>query len=205
LFPQSHRRTPSNPASKLHLETQHPEGDTASPFTIQEDQASIAAALALSIHTPPSTASEEDENYVSCPVEGCGEALLLTELESHIEMHAEEQDSSNDEEDDDDERGRGKRIKLNPEIGAGAGFDTKLSYALRNLEDVDEHVNESGKGERDGKQASAKAAWKGLLKMPDVVAGKATTVSPSKGRRRLGVSALLSFFISRDTYSSTEI
>ena len=33
---------------------------------------------------------DRNEEYFNCPVEGCGEALLLTELESHIEMHEEE-------------------------------------------------------------------------------------------------------------------
>jgi hypothetical protein len=39
---------------------------------------------------------EPDDRYANCPVEGCGEALLSTELQSHIEMHEEKQDSGDD-------------------------------------------------------------------------------------------------------------
>jgi hypothetical protein len=39
---------------------------------------------------------EPDDLYANCPVEGCGETLLLTRLENHIKMHEEEQDSVDD-------------------------------------------------------------------------------------------------------------
>jgi hypothetical protein len=61
------------------METQHPEGGE-SPFLVNDD-ASIAAVMSL---------YDDEVKYASCPVEGCGEAILLTELDSHIEMHGAE-------------------------------------------------------------------------------------------------------------------
>ena len=125
---------------------------------------------------------KRDEEYASCPVDGCGEAVLLTELQSHIELHEEEQDSEGDH-----SSCSSKRLKMEPEIEAS--FDTKLSYALRNLEDVNERPpSESASADR---QATQKAAWKGLLKMPNT-SSKTSQSAPKKGsRRRLGVSLLL--------------
>jgi hypothetical protein len=151
------------------METLHPE-DGESPFVVKDD-ASIAALIAFD--------NEPNDQYASCPVEGCGEALLLAELQSHIEMHEAEQDTG-----DDESSHSSKRLKLEPEIEAA--FDTKLSHALRNLEDVNERPpSESPSADR---HATTKAAWKGLLKMPDSSSKSAQTGSASKSaRRRLGV------------------
>lgn len=149
------------------METEHPE-DGQSPFVVKDD-ASIAALMSLD--------DEKDTQYASCPVEGCGEALLFTELESHIEMHGEEHDTG-----DELSTHSSKRLKLQPEIEAA--FDTKLSYALRNLDDVDERAPyESAPSDR---QAVAKATWKGLLKMPDSSSKSSSTTKSN--RRRLGAS-----------------
>jgi zinc finger-containing ubiquitin peptidase 1 len=157
--------------SKLHLETFHPENGE-SPFIVKDD-ASVAALMAWGD-------DDRNEEYVSCPVEGCGEALLLTELESHIEMHEEEQDTG-----DDSSHRTSKKVKVEPKIEAA--FDTKLSSSLRNLDD--------GDSERDAsdKQTTVKAAWRALLKMPDSSSKLAS--SPSKTRRRLGVSLISSDII----------
>jgi hypothetical protein len=158
--------------SQLHMETQHPEGGD-SPFIVKDD-ASIAALLAFGD-------SATSEDYASCPVDGCGEAILFTELDSHIEMHAEEQESDDDKSSLDRQA---KKLKLDPEVEAS--FDTKLSRALRNIGDEDDVPREEAP--RSEKQASAKAAWKGLLKMP-TTSPKASVAAPVSGkpRRRLGV------------------
>jgi zinc finger-containing ubiquitin peptidase 1 len=154
------------------METVHPE-DGESPFVVKDD-ASITALIAFD--------DEANDQYASCPVEGCGEALLLTELQSHIEMHEEEQDSG-----DDVSTRSSKKLKLEPEIEAA--FDTKLSHALRNLEDVNEQP--ASQIPSSDRQAAAKAAWKGLLKMPDSSSKAAQAASASKNpQRRLGVSLL---------------
>lgn len=35
---------------------------------------------------------DSDDQYAECPVEGCGEVLLVDELEYHLELHEEESD-----------------------------------------------------------------------------------------------------------------
>ncbi|TVY49498.1 Zinc finger with UFM1-specific peptidase domain protein [Lachnellula occidentalis] len=148
------------------METLHAEGD--SPFIVKDD-ASIAAILA----------SEYDEpEYSPCPVEGCGEQLLFAEFDSHLELHAAEQDAG------DGCDHVSKKLRLEPEIEAT--FDTKLSHALRNI-GGDEDVSESPSPER---QATAKAAWKGLLKMPETSSKKSVADAPKNVRRRLGKSEL---------------
>jgi hypothetical protein len=108
---------------KLHMETLHPEGGE-SPFVARED-ASVAALKER----------EEEEEYINCPVDGCGEALLLRDLEGHVEMHEEEE--AGDAGGDEAPSRTGERARLDDErMGrTGETFDTKLAYALRNLDD----------------------------------------------------------------------
>ena len=154
------------------METLHAEGE--SPFVVNDDAASVAAILALG-------EKEGQVQYVDCPVEGCGEALLLTEIESHIEMHAAESQDSDEEADP-------CLKKAKPEEQVAATFDTKLSYALRNIPGFEDDEKTLPKSEFFRAQENAKAAWKSLLKMPDPKANSAVSNPPSKGsRRRLGV------------------
>jgi hypothetical protein len=182
------------------METRHPEGGE-SPFMAREDSSAVAI-------TTQNESSDID--YINCPVVGCGEAFLLTELEGHVEMHEEEQGGS---EDEDSSRGS-KRMNL--VTGPGETFDTKLSYALRNLGDEDDERDGDATLERehelyeqqfgDGKSyerrrtsqdietvsstkyaiKSAKAAWRDFLKIPPSDR-KSTSSSSIKTRRRLGV------------------
>lgn len=155
------------------METLHAEGD--SPFVVKDD-ASIAAVLALECDQTP-----EATEYSCCPVEGCGEELPWVDFDSHLELHAAEQDSGDERVHD------SKRLKLEP--GIEASFDTKLSHALRNIGD-DDDVPETIVPERE-RQAAAKDVWKALLKMPETsskvrskmfIASASTTV-----KRKLGV------------------
>jgi hypothetical protein len=153
------------------METEHPEGGE-SPFLVKGD-ASIADVLSLDeVH--------DEIQYASCPVDGCGEAILLTELDSHIEMHAAEDQEM------DEEFGESESPSRSPKRGAviEASFDTKLSHALRNLNDDEKPSSDRHSSDR---QATAKAVWKSILKMPDT-SSKVLVSSASKGsRRRLGV------------------
>jgi hypothetical protein len=76
-------------------------------------------------------------------------------------------------------------------------FDTKLAYALRNLDDGEQSISESSSSNKQvsDSQASTKTAWKNLLKMPEpsLKPGKSPTTSAGKKvqqRRRLGVSVV---------------
>ncbi|KUJ20197.1 DUF1671-domain-containing protein [Mollisia scopiformis] len=160
----------------LHMETLHPENGE-SPFVAKEN-ASIAALVSLQ--------DEEDVQYVNCPVDGCGEALLLTELDNHIEMHEEEQSHSPGES---DESSRSpKRLKIEPRVEAS--FDTKLSYALRNLDEDDGHLAHE-KSSHDV-QTAAKNTWKSILKMPDSASKAESKVVPiaNSSKKRLGKSEI---------------
>lgn len=156
------------------METLHPENGE-SPF-VAHDDASITALISLQ--------DEQDVQYVHCPVEGCGEALLLTELDSHVEMHEEELDQSPGESDEPSRSA--KRVKIDPQTGAT--FDTKLSYALRNLDDDDDGHRVHEKPSHDA-QAAAKTAWKSILKMPDSspIAGTKAAPAANSSKKRLGV------------------
>lgn len=158
------------------METLHPEGGE-SPFLVKDD-ASVDAVLSLN-------GNDDDPGFTSCPIDGCGEVILLTERDSHIEMHgAEEQDV--------DQEFESTSRESEIEEAVQATFDTKVSRQLRNL---------SGRGTSTetasaDRQASTKAAWKGLLKMPDADANPAPPPASARkgGRRRLGVSIALHNF-----------
>ncbi|KAK0635188.1 peptidase family C78-domain-containing protein [Bombardia bombarda] len=68
-------------AMLLHMDTLHPEG--VSPF------AAVADPDAADLDANPD--SEDDAQYVECPIESCGEALLLAEMEYHLDLHAQEE------------------------------------------------------------------------------------------------------------------
>lgn len=211
---------------KLHMETRHPEDDGVSPFVVQAGSATSAVHNAIeSLKQSPEPTRDhaasgdefedehrvadvaEESDFVYCPVEGCGEALLLTDLEGHVEMHGEEGDFTPSPEPEDrhgndnvapthysqQQQGRStrdKRVKLDPEYRGKPGiktegFGTKLAYALRNLEDVDLEVHEQKeRGERKGQNQSqgAKSAWGRILKMPEQKIGtNRRSKSPTRG------------------------
>lgn len=172
---------------QLHVESQHAEGGR-SPFIVKDD-ASVAALVDLD--------ASNDVEYVHCPVEGCGEDLLLAELESHIEMHEEEQET----EDSETQSSRSpKRLKLEPQIVET--FDIKLTHALRNLADADDRpVSAVPSPDR---HSIAKAAWKKVLKIPES-SSKVSSTSRAPTRRRLGVNTFLQYNLSRDAHHATEI
>ena len=63
-----------------HVETMHPEGGRPSPFAVREEPVHLVE--------PPAEEMEGARNsssgYIECQ---CGEFCLLTEFESHLEMH----------------------------------------------------------------------------------------------------------------------
>lgn len=140
------------------METLHAEGE--SPFVVRDD-ASVAAVM--SVVSEPETEEAGDVQYANCPVEGCGEILRLEDFDSHIRLHNVE---DSDAEVEADQVESAKRVKLN--TGYGSSFATKLSRALRNLDDDDhESTPTSVSNGVTDQQERAKAAWKNMMKMPD--------------------------------------
>jgi hypothetical protein len=156
------------------MENEHPE-DGESPF-VPKEQGSITGLISFEDE-------EHSEEYASCPVEGCGEVLLLAELESHVEMHEEEQVS------EDEPSHSPKRFKHTPEVETRTSFGTKLSHALRNLDDGGKSKLKADSLPAYDPQASAKAVWKNILKMPEPSLKKKSPSKPG-ARRRLGVCRL---------------
>lgn len=202
------------------METQHPEDDNISPFVIQAETATNDIHNAVQRERPQSSGERvpaEDEDFVSCPIEGCGEQILLNDLEGHVEMHGEEGDfftsTSPEPESEvvastDAKRPvtTGKRIKVSPEYEDGraeknqrGSFGTKLSHALRNLEDVDIEVHErqdrSVRGNQrkgntgGGSSQSSKSAWGKILKMPEMNGVKGGTSRRSGSPARNGTAS----------------
>jgi len=101
-------------------------------------------------------------------------------------MHGAEKEESDDSEKEEAGPPR-KRQKSEDDIDNS--FGTKLSYALRDVEDVDKHAET----QQPDQQASAKATWKNILRMPDVsLKPKPVALSSAKdGKKRLGVSFFL--------------
>lgn len=151
------------------METEHPE-DGESPF-FPEDKANLDSSVSFQDGQHP-------EEYASCPVEGCGEVLLVTELPNHIELHGEEQDT------EEDTTHSSKRVKLTSEVEKST-FGTKLSHELRNLDDAKSKSEAELPGHDP--QASAKAVWKHILKMPETSLKKKLSPSKPAAKRRLGV------------------
>jgi hypothetical protein len=110
------------------------------------------------------TADHDDLQYTDCPIRDCGEMVLTSELDSHIEMHGEE-DGEND-----------------AETPAIHGSSEKARG--ESMTDVRSSPNESAS------HVSAKAAWKAILKMPDI-SSKSHSKPPSQLPQQLGVGLFL--------------
>lgn len=154
-----------------HVETLHAEGD--SPFLVKEDSASA------------SERTVEDPQYAECPIDGCGELLVLQELDYHLELHAQESGESGD--------------YLGEEALASAPEpEAPIARARRESE----RQARSGHGaETETRQAKAISAWKRIFRMPSVSPthrissrkrhhddSKTVAAHPTRGKR-LGVSA----------------
>src|SRR5579871_1525187 len=80
----------------LHIEEEHTEG---SPFVVREDGALSEGEEGDAEHSRQSTtrskevdnestgSEEENDQYVLCPEESCGEMVLLIEYTDHLDLH----------------------------------------------------------------------------------------------------------------------
>ena len=161
-------------ATSQHIETLHAEGD--SPFVVKEDVA------------PEGTTPAEDVQYVECPVDSCGEVLVLQELDYHLELHSEES---------------GEPLPEGTAPAPDLGTDTQASTTgpSRAHRDAERHRQPDHDSKND-RQAHAISAWKRLLRMPSVSTAQRilsskrshddaqTPAGHSTRGKRLGVSGL---------------
>lgn len=152
------------------METLHAEGD--SPFEVKENGDNGDNGMK----------GDEELVYVDCPVDGCGEVLLLGEMEFHIELHAHEAGPNLD-------------TELASSSDHSARPSTSSSSPSRSHRDAERQRRaESAVSSR---QAKAISALKKLLKMPNSTSAlssrhrkdvkPAATTEASRGKR-LGVS-----------------
>lgn len=118
------------------METLHAEGD--SPFEIKENRDNRIKA-------------DEELTYAECPVDGCGEVLLLDEMEYHIELHGLESGQNIESE-----------LASSTDHSAYASGSSTPSRSHREAER--QRRTESAVS---GSQAKAISAWKKLLRMPE--------------------------------------
>ncbi|KAG7289011.1 hypothetical protein NEMBOFW57_005372 [Staphylotrichum longicolle] len=162
-----------------HIESLHAEGD--SPFVVKDDNEPGTTG----------TAQDVDVNYVECPVDSCGEVLLLEELDYHLELHSGESGENLSDE---------STPTPTPESGVEVRpFTTGPSRAHREAE---RHRRSNHEPEKTDRQAKAISAWKRLLKMPSASSAhkilspkrsheeKQTSASHSSRGKRLGKAQL---------------
>lgn len=165
---------------KYHLEDLHSEGD--SKFIVKDGLSERDSM----IHCGEShRILDDDLDFVACPREGCGETILLTELDSHIEMHGAE-------EDDDEVKVGSQPAKRHKKSASSSSskFDTNIAPALRNLVDYSSTSISSpdSLGSTEvGTNTNAKARWRKILDMPSQRLSSGEEPTARKSHRRLGV------------------
>ncbi|KXX81765.1 Zinc finger with UFM1-specific peptidase domain protein [Madurella mycetomatis] len=123
------------------METLHSEGD--SPFAVKEDHASDSAGTG------------DDPQYAECPIEGCGELLLLQELDYHLELHGEESGHNHLEE---------ASVSQPPEHDAHIA--SSASGPPRSHWEPERQRRPDHGAQATSRQAKAISAWRRLLRMP---------------------------------------
>lgn len=135
------------------------------------------------------TAQDEDVHYVECPVDSCGEVLLLEELDYHLELHS-------------GESGENLSDESTPTPESGVEVRPSTTGPSRAYREAERHRRSNHEPEKTDRQAKAISAWKRLLKMPSASTAhkilspkrsheeKQTSASHSSRGKRLGVSCL---------------
>jgi hypothetical protein len=127
-------------------------------------------------------------DYADCPIDGCGEAILLTELDCHLDMHTRGRDVSDDFNVDGSDSPQSDNFHVlnesNPHDSQGdASFHTtQLSSSLGNIPQM-----LPGPSTPLDQQETAKRIWRGLLKMPSSSKGSNEPSSSTASPVRLGV------------------
>ncbi|KAH7033334.1 peptidase family C78-domain-containing protein [Microdochium trichocladiopsis] len=120
----------------------------------------------------------EDDEFVECPIEDCGEFITLAELEDHVQLHSEETQS--------DSASIPTTVSSPPRNDSRpTSTDTARSSESRRVR--------SRKHIKSAKQSHAIEAWKRLFHVPSTVKDSGSrnhSSSPPGIRKRLGKSEL---------------
>ncbi|KAK4105002.1 DUF1671-domain-containing protein [Parathielavia hyrcaniae] len=129
----------------LHIETVHWERE--SRVTVKEDG------------EPDKSGTAEDLEYVECPLDGCGDILVLQELDYHLELHSQEETESAQE---------------TPAAETVTEATPPCTSGPSRMHREAERYRKSPDGsDRNDRQANAISTWRRLLKMP----GSSSSVS----------------------------
>ncbi|KAI1814812.1 DUF1671-domain-containing protein [Poronia punctata] len=74
----------------VHMEELHPEDQPLS--TTDTGSVRLTRETQPSRGSDPLTDSDDEAQFIDCPIEGCLEQITLTEIEDHIDLHAIEED-----------------------------------------------------------------------------------------------------------------
>ncbi|KAI0123508.1 peptidase family C78-domain-containing protein [Xylariales sp. AK1849] len=153
----------------LHMEKFHSEGP--SPFVADDEPTG-------SVTPTPA----EEEQYASCPVDGCGEVVTLVELEDHVELHGAEEDQSESATHEDFQAS-----------GRSKGYQSP--YGAINSKEDTHHNDHQYTDQVDAKnrETGSIQKWKQLLSMPAAVKGHRSDQTGANGERtrvRLGKADL---------------
>ncbi len=161
-----------------HIESLHAEGEPSSE--VETAQASTSK-------------EEEEGQYAECPIEGCGEVLLLDEMDYHLELH--DQEAADMDHAGQDHVSTMQQQQLHEAEGSRPG------PPLSRHRSSPDHATHKEKASTtsdpsNSRQQTAISAWKNILHMPsssrrlaDAEKRAATSAVPGK---RLGVSQMFS-------------
>ncbi|KAI9772965.1 MAG: hypothetical protein M1840_008847 [Geoglossum simile] len=167
----------------LHIETFHAEGE--SPFVVREPGQERNGD-----HTESRTEGSEDSegDYADCPEEGCGESILLVELQSHSDLHlAEKMAYDGIEELPGNDAGRSKKNQ-SPDRQLETQFSAKLPDALHNRDSMGSSSSERHQSRHHRHRPPG---WRDLLNIPGSRGQSSKPAqAPSSGCERLGKAEL---------------
>lgn len=135
-------------------------------------------------------------DYVECPIDGCGEAIMATELDSHLDMHENADECS-----EDDDAKHGAETSKYFDLDGSDEQSSSRSLSRPGVHPSEEvgpvypsYRQQGGPSPRSSfeiRQERTKAAWKTVLKMPKAIkSAKSPASNGSSGSspKRLGVS-----------------
>lgn len=155
-----------------HIESVHPEEEGES--TTQLEKAQVSAS------------KEEDEGqYVECLIEGCGEILVLDEMDYHLELHDQEIVNMDDV--------AQEHVSIKEQQNYAEQHESRAGPSSSRRQSSPGHGSHGAISSPGGsRQQHAISAWKNILNMPsasrrltDVEKRSAVSAAPGK---RLGVS-----------------
>ncbi|KAI9746435.1 MAG: hypothetical protein M1818_000148 [Claussenomyces sp. TS43310] len=164
-----------------HLEYFHPEGETPFMGEGYPSEQALPSGTMMEI-----LAAQSAVEYSECPITGCGEAILSSELDGHLDMHSLE---------DSDTRlthsGHSQSTKqLRAEDSASHLESTLDLHSVAKTEDTNALPKEFAPNSGSDRHEGAKASWRAILNMPAKSLLNHKSAEATEPFRRLGKAEL---------------